>query len=257
MQSRPRRSRTELPLFQLIPNMMTLGAIAAGMTAIRMAEDGRYRTAIGLILIAALLDGVDGRIARLLKSESAIGAELDSLADFLNFGVAPALILFHWGIELTDGRDDGWIAAIVFAICCVMRLARFNVVAKGDEKPDQRYFTGIPAPAGGLLVMLPIYLSILFPQIVPIHDKVVGAWMLLIGGLMISTVPTFSFKKTTVYVENARFVMVLAIAAIALLITYPWFSLTLACFIYIVTIPLAIRDKRRKVATPEEEDDAT
>lgn len=257
MEKPPRRSRTELPLIQLIPNMMTLGAIAAGMTAIRMAENGRYRTAIGLILIAALLDGVDGRVARLLKSESAIGAELDSLADFLNFGVAPALILFHWGIELTDGRDDGWIAAIVFAICCVMRLARFNVVAKGDEKPDQRYFTGIPAPAGGILVMLPIYLSILFPQIVPIHDKVVGAWMLCVGGMMISTIPTFSFKKTTVYVENARFVMVIAIAGIALLITYPWMSLTLACLLYLATIPLAIRDKRRQTRMNVEESDGT
>ncbi|MEO8530880.1 MAG: CDP-alcohol phosphatidyltransferase family protein, partial [Deltaproteobacteria bacterium] len=99
----PRKSRTELPLVQLIPNMMTLGAIAAGMTAIRFAESGRFRTAIALIIIAAAIDGIDGRIARMLKSESALGAELDSLADFLNFGIAPAMILFHWGPEVTQG----------------------------------------------------------------------------------------------------------------------------------------------------------
>jgi len=253
----PRKSRTELPLVQLIPNMLTLGAIAAGMTAIRFAEADRFRMAIALILIAAAIDAIDGRIARMLKSESAIGAELDSLADFLNFGVAPAMILFHWGPEVTQGRDDGWIAAMVFAICCVLRLARFNVVAKGDEKPDQRYFSGVPAPAGGLLVMFPVYLSILFPQIVPIHDKVIGAWMLCVGGLMISTIPTFSFKKTTIYAENVRFFMVGAVAFLGLLLTYPWLTLSLGCLIYLVTIPLSIRDKRRRSRAPEETSDGT
>jgi CDP-diacylglycerol---serine O-phosphatidyltransferase len=250
----PRKVRPELQLIQLIPNLMTLGAIAAGMTAIRFAEADRFQWAIALILIAAALDGIDGRIARLLKSESAIGAELDSLADFLNFGVAPAIILYNWGLEGTAGRADGWIAALIYANCCVLRLARFNVGTKGDDKPDPRFFTGIPSPAGGILVMFPIYLSVLFPDIVPIHDKVVGAWMLFVGGLMISQVPTFSFKKTTVYAENARFVMVAAVAALSLLLTYPWFSLTLFCAIYLFTIPFSLRAQRRSAPSPEKPD---
>jgi CDP-diacylglycerol---serine O-phosphatidyltransferase len=250
----PRTVRSELQLIQLIPNLLTLGAIAAGMTAIRFAEADRFQWAIALILIAAAIDGIDGRIARLLKSESAIGAELDSLADFLNFGVAPAIILFNWGLEGTAGRSDGWIAALIYAICCVLRLARFNVVTKGDDKPDPRFFTGIPSPAGGILVMFPIYVTILFPDLLPLHDKLVGAWMLLIGGLMISQLPTFSFKNTTVYAENARFVMVAAIAALALLLTYPWICLSLFCLIYLLTIPFSLRAHRRGTSVTETSD---
>lgn len=250
------RTRLELPIVQLIPNLLTLGAIAAGMTAIRFAEAERIHWAVSLILIAAALDAIDGRIARLLKSESAIGAELDSLADFLNFGVAPALILYNWGLDSTAGKDDGWIAALIYAICVVMRLARFNVGVKGDDKPDAAYFTGIPSPAGGIIVMLPIYLSILFPAIVPIHDKMVGAWMILTGALMISRVPTFSFKKTTIYAENVRYLMVAAIAALAMLLTYPWVSLTLFCILYLLTIPFSIRAKARG-SEPVEDGDGT
>ena len=148
----PRSQKTELPLFQLVPNLITLAAICAGLTAIRFAFQGSIEYAVALIVLAAVLDGIDGRLARALKSESELGAELDSLADFLNFGVAPALTLYAW--TLSEPRGAGWIAVLVYAICCVMRLARFNV-SRSETTGDSAYFEGFPSPAGAMLVMLP------------------------------------------------------------------------------------------------------
>src|SRR5690606_34459597 len=163
--------QTEFSLIQLLPNMLTIVAVCAGLTAIRFGMQGDYMPAVLLIIGAGILDGIDGRIARLLGSSSKMGAELDSLADFLNFGVAPPLILYFWALK--DIRSLGWICVLVFAVCCVIRLARFNVSSKSEEAHrDSAYFEGIPSPAGALLVMLPMYLSFAFadrpvlPQIV-------------------------------------------------------------------------------------------
>src|ERR1700736_2893480 len=151
----------QIPVRTLVPNVITLLALCAGLTAIRLAVESRLEWALAAIVFAALLDGVDGRVARMLKGTSRFGAELDSLADFVNFGVAPALILYFWGLH--ELKSAGWIAALVFAICAALRLARFNVMIEDPDRPAwaANYFVGMPAPAGAITVLLPIYVQFL------------------------------------------------------------------------------------------------
>ena len=146
-----------IPVRTLLPNLITLLALCAGLTAIRLAVEGKLELGAGAIVFAAMLDGIDGRVARMLKGTSRFGAELDSLADFVNFGVAPALILYFWGLH--ELAIVGWIAAMVFAICAGLRLARFNVMIDDPNRPAWagNFFTGMPAPAGAITVLLPIY----------------------------------------------------------------------------------------------------
>src|ERR671931_1083978 len=150
-----------IPVRTLLPNLITLLALCAGLTAIRLAVEEKLEWAVAAIVFAALLDGIDGRVARLLKGTSRFGAELDSLADFVNFGVAPALILYVWGLH--ELKSAGWIAALVFAICAGLRLARFNVQIDDPNRPAwaANFFTGMPAPAGAITVLLPIYVHLL------------------------------------------------------------------------------------------------
>src|SRR5213080_2966465 len=152
-----RRRFRPIPVRMLVPNVITLRAICAGLTAIRLSIEGKMEWAVAAIVFAAVLDGVDGRVARLIKGQSRFGAELDSLADFVNFGVAPAVILYFWGLH--EVGDVGWIAAMVFAICAGLRLARFNVAIDDPNRPAWagNFFTGVPAPAGAITVLLPMY----------------------------------------------------------------------------------------------------
>ena len=172
----PRRTtpRRVMNLWQLLPNFVTVGALCAGLTAVRFATEGRFGMAVGLIIAAAIMDGLDGRIARLLKSESEIGAELDSLCDFVNFGVAPALVLYLWALQ--DMRAEGWIACLIYAVACLLRLARFNI---GNRQPDNdsNSFQGVPSPAGALLVLLPIFLSNALGDGTPYANGLVALWM--------------------------------------------------------------------------------
>src|SRR6202521_2579798 len=156
-----RRRFRDIPLRTLVPNVITLLALCAGLTAIRLAVEGKLEWALGAIVFAAVLDGIDGRVARLLKGTSRFGAELDSLADFVNFGVAPGLILYFWSLH--DLKSAGWIAAMVFAICAALRLARLHVGSDDPDKPAwaNNFFVGVPAPAGAITVLLPIYLVFL------------------------------------------------------------------------------------------------
>src|ERR1700731_5199798 len=157
----PKRRFRRIPVRTLVPNVITLLALCAGLTAIRMAFENRYVLALAAIVFAAFLDGIDGRLARFLKGTSRFGAELDSLADFVNFGVAPALILYFWGLH--ELKSAGWIAALTFAICAALRLARFNVMIEDPNRPAWagNYFVGVPAPAGAITVLLPIYVQFL------------------------------------------------------------------------------------------------
>lgn len=241
MARRPRKKeKREFPLLHLLPNFLTVGAICAGLTAIRFAFQGDTQTAVWLILLAAILDGLDGRVARLLKSESAIGAELDSLADFLNFGVAPSLTLYLWALQET--RSEGWIAVLIYTICCVMRLARFNVGIKHPpESEEKKFFTGIPAPAGAMLVMLPFFLSKLIADDVAIAPIFVGFYMIAIGLLMISRLPTPSLKSITIRAENARFVVLGFVALVAALMSYPWATLAFLDVAYLISLAWAWR----------------
>jgi len=233
-QPRPRR---KLHILQLLPNLVSILGLCAGLTAIRFAVDGRFATAIALIGLAAALDALDGRLARMLKSESAIGAELDSLGDFVNFGVTPALVLYFWGLE--GEASLGWIAVLIYAICCMLRLARFNVGNKrtdGAEPAERTSFIGVPSPAGAMLVLSPMYLAFCFEGDVRIPPAAVAFWMVAMGALMISRIRTPSLKRVTIYAEDARYVLVAVAAVVAALLTYPWITLlSLAC-IYLAAI---------------------
>jgi CDP-diacylglycerol--serine O-phosphatidyltransferase len=184
----------KIPLRMVVPNFFTVLSLCAGLTAIRMAIEGRHEMAIALIVIAALLDGVDGRLARALKAQSKFGAELDSLADFVNFGVAPAVLVFVWGLGGLP-RGFGWIVALVFALAMGLRLARFNSLID-VEKPkwQANYFTGMPAPAGAISVLLPLYVNELGLFDVRSWPWLIAAYVLAVGFLLVSTIPTFSGK---------------------------------------------------------------
>ena len=250
----PRRRRFKaIPVRTLLPNLITLLALCAGLTAIRLAIESRLELALGAIVLAAVLDGIDGRVARMLKGTSRFGAELDSLADFVNFGVAPALILYFWGLH--ELKSAGWIAALVFAICAALRLARFNVMIDDPNKPAWagNFFTGIPAPAGAMCVLLPIYLYFL-----GVSNGLVTVWVsffytLAIGMLMVSRLPVFSGKRVgkRVRPELVLPVFVVVVLLVALLISYPWEMLTLSAVAYLVLLPLgalSYRNYQRKDA---------
>ncbi len=239
----PERQQRELQLVQLLPNFLTLAALSCGLTAMRFAIIERFELAAALIVFAALLDGLDGRVARLLSSESAIGAELDSLADFLSFGVAPGFILYFWSLKSFPAF--GWIAVLILAICCALRLARFNIASAAPAAEGKVWFQGVPSPAGALLTMMPMYLSFLSDGAVVLPSPVVALWAVGIAALMISQLPTWSFKSSTVYAENARYILVGFVAFAALLLNYPWLTLFLSGTAYLATLPFAYRQHSR------------
>jgi CDP-diacylglycerol--serine O-phosphatidyltransferase len=241
----PRRRRFRpIPVRMLVPNVITLLALCAGLTAIRLSVEDRLDLALAAIVFAALLDAVDGRIARMIKGTSRFGAELDSLADFVNFGVAPGLILYFW--ELKELKSAGWIAAIVFATCAGLRLARFNVAIEDPNRPAwaANYFVGMPAPAGAITVLLPIYLAFLG---VPIPSIATFLYTLAIAILMVSRLPVYSGKKigTRVPRELVLPVFMLVVLFFALLISYPWPVLTLGTLAYLGALPFGWRSYRK------------
>jgi CDP-diacylglycerol--serine O-phosphatidyltransferase len=244
MDPKRRRFRT-IPLRMLVPNVITLLAICAGLTAIRLSTEGRLELALAAIVFAALLDGIDGRVARMIKGQSRFGAELDSLADFVNFGVTPGLILYFW--QLHELNNVGWIAAMIFAISGGLRLARFNATMDDPNRPAfaAAFFTGVPAPAGALLVLLPIYLS--FLDLPKLPTTLIALYTLLIAFLMVSRLPVFSGKtvRTRVPPEMVLPVFVLVILFIALLIGYPWHLLSAGALIYLLTLPAGYMSYRR------------
>src|ERR1700756_2651160 len=239
-----RRRFRPIPVRMLVPNVITLLAICAGLTAIRLSTEGRMELAVAAIVFAAVLDGVDGRVARMIKGQSKFGAELDSLADFVNFGVAPALILYFW--QLKEFKSAGWIAAIVFATCAGLRLARFNVAIEDPNRPAwaANYFVGMPAPAGAITVLLPIYLAFLG---VPIPSIATFLYTLAIAILMVSRLPVYSGKKigTRVPREFVLPVFMLVVLFFALLISYPWPVLTLGTLAYLAALPFGWLSYRR------------
>src|SRR5512143_1678125 len=244
-----RRRFRPIPVRMLVPNVITLLAICAGLTAIRLSIEGRMQLAVGAIVFAAALDGIDGRIARLIKGQSKFGAELDSLADFVNFGVAPGLILYFW--QLHELHNGGWIAAMVFAISGGLRLARFNATMDDPNKPAfaANYFTGVPAPAGAITVLLPIYLAFLGLPKPP--AMLTAFYTLLIAFLMVSRLPVFSGKTVRMRVppELVLPVFVSVVFFVALLIGYPWHILSAGTVLYLLSLPAgwkSYRDHQRR-----------
>ena len=238
-----------VPVRYLLPNMITLLALCSGVTAIRLGIEGRYELAAGAVIIAIVLDAVDGRLARFLKGTSRFGAELDSLADFVNFGVAPAILIYVWSLEALKGR--GWIAALMLAIACALRLARFNVALDDPHKPAWKnaFFSGAPAPAGAGLAMAPMYLGFL----AEVGNGRAYAWFIVpyiisVALLMVSPIPTYSGKNFGSSISRAMVLPILGLTALGviLLVTFPWEMLVAAAAAYIAMIPLAVRSYRRQ-----------
>ena len=238
----PRKKRfRDLSINRMIPNILTLLALAAGLTAIRFGLDGRWEHAVLAIIVAAVLDALDGRIARLLKGASKFGAELDSLSDFVCFGVSPVLVLYLWTMK--DAGRLGWVLVMLFTICCGLRLARFNVMMEDHDAPawQARFFTGIPAPAGGGLVLLPMVLSFQGGEGFFRQPWVVGIFMLVIAGMLVSTIPTYTFKKLKISQHWILPTMLITAAIAIFLINAPWLTLSVVGLAYICSIPLSYR----------------
>ena len=235
MPRNPDGSPRELLVLKLLPNLVSILALCAGLTAIRFAVAGNFAMAIFLIGVAAALDGLDGRLARMLKSESAIGAELDSLCDFVNFGVTPALVLYLWGLR--PETNLGWIAVLVYAVCCMLRLARFNVGSRAvGEAAEKTVFIGVPSPAGAILALMPMYLVFAVNHAFVLPPVLVSLWMMGIGALMISRVRTPSLKRITIAADYARYALVGSVMVVAALLTYPWVTLLALSLVYLAAI---------------------
>jgi CDP-diacylglycerol--serine O-phosphatidyltransferase len=249
MNDQPPKPRSELHLVQLLPNLLTISAMCAGLTGIRFAVSGQFQVAVALILLAGVLDGLDGRLARLLRSESEMGAELDSLVDFVNFGVAPGLVIYMWGLHSL--QSFGWIATLVYAACCLLRLARFNIGNRPSaDKPAATNFTGVPSPAGAMLAMLPMYVAFMLPEAPLPPPALLALYMALIGALMISRVPTPSFKSVTFYADQVRYVFVAFVALVAALLSYPWETMVVIDLGYVVVILVALWQSRKARKAP-------
>lgn len=237
-------SHQRVPVRMLVPNFFTLLGLCAGLTSIRMSIEGRWDVALAAIVFAAMLDGIDGRVARLLKASSRFGAELDSLADFVNFGVAPAILLFTWG--LVDIKSIGWICVMMFALASALRLARFNV-AVDEEKPkwQSNYFTGMPTPAAAIVVLLPFYLSKLGldANASRIAMSAVLVYTVIIAVMMVSTIPTYSGKLLGERIrrEYVLPIFIVAIGLVACLLTFPYETLAIVSLSYLAAIPLSWR----------------
>jgi CDP-diacylglycerol---serine O-phosphatidyltransferase len=237
-----------IPIRYLLPNLITLMALCSGVTAIRFAIENRYELAVAFIILAGVLDAVDGRLARYLKGTSRFGAELDSLADFVNFGVAPAIMLYLW--SLNGIKTLGWVICLMLAVACALRLARFNVALDDPNKPAwaSAYFTGIPAPAGAMLAMAPLYLGFLgFIGEGHTHVRTIAAFVVIISVLMVSRVPTFS-GKTITRVSREMFLPILAALALGIvcLISFPWETLALMAAVYLALVPISVLSYRRR-----------
>src|SRR5437763_9285366 len=248
----PRRRRFRpIPVRTLVPNVITLLALCAGLTAIRLAVEQKLEWALAAIVFAALLDGIDGRVARMLKGTSRFGAELDSLADFVNFGVAPALILYFWGLQ--ELGHAGWIACMVFAICAGLRLARFNVMIDDPNRPAwaANFFVGMPAPGGAITVLLPIYVTFLGLPHLAFAEPVVFLYTLAIAFLMVSRLPVFSGKRVgkRVAPELVLPLFVVVVLFFALLIAYPWPVLTTGTIVYLASLPFGFMSYRNHQRT--------
>ena len=245
-----RRRLAGLPFNRMIPNILTLLALCAGMTAVRFGLNDQWENAVLAIMVAAILDGLDGRIARILKGASKFGAELDSLADFVSFGVAPALLLYLWTMD-TLGRF-GWILVLAFAVSCVLRLARFNTFLEDVNRPawTSNFFTGVPAPMGAALVLLPMMLSFQFSEGFFRSPVVVSVFLIGVSALMVSRLPTFSFKKFKVPHHWVLPTMLIVGLYAAVLINAPWLTIASTLVAYSISIPFGFRAYRRMEKRP-------
>ena len=222
-----------LSISKLIPNMITVGATCAGLTGVRFALDEKWEFAMVAIIVAAVLDALDGRMARLLNSASDFGAELDSLSDFVSFGVSPALILYFWTLNSLGGI--GWAVSLFLAICCGLRLARFNTNIGKLPPYAYNYFTGVPAPAAAGLALLPLMATFAFGFDILRHPILVAVWAIIVALLMVSRLPTFSFKKVKIPTAAILPILVVAGLLVAGMAGAPWRTLTFVGLAYVIS----------------------
>ena len=239
MKPRPRLGAS-LSMRAVVPNAITAAALCSGLTGIRFAISGDFDRAVLAVILAGVLDGLDGRAARLLKAQTRFGAELDSLADAISFGVAPALIVYLWTLHQLPSL--GWIASLAFAICCVLRLARFNSRLDMFDQPHKAagFLTGVPAPLGAGMAFLPMYLWIASGRPEFSQPLVVAAWVALVAVLMISAVPTLAWQRLRPPPGLRLAVIALAGLVVAAMLTEPWLTLVAVTLVYIALIPLGL-----------------
>ena len=245
-QPRPQK----LSIHKMIPNLITLTAMAFGMTSIKFAIAERWEAAVLAIVVAAFMDAFDGAAARLLKAQSKLGAELDSFSDFICFGIAPPLVIFLWTLE--DAGKWGWPVALIFAMSVALRLARFNILAveKDPNDPLSKYFTGVPSPTGAGLLILPMIVSFQTEECFMGYvtdPTLIACWTLIVAGLMVSNIPTFSSKQIRIPYKMKFPVLALFAILIAGLINEPWPTLTIMGIVYLLMLPLGLRHYNRKV----------
>ncbi|WP_155981078.1 phosphatidylcholine/phosphatidylserine synthase [Nocardia sp. CNY236] len=235
---------------RLLPSIVTILALCAGLSAVKFGLDGKFDIALAMIGAAAVLDTLDGRLARMLAATTRIGAELDSLADAISFGVAPALVLY---VSLLDSNSVGWIVALLFAVSIVLRLARFNTLVDDDTRPDwaREFFVGVPAPAGALIAMVPVALFVQFGDGWWVTFYGVVTWTVFVAALCVSTIPTLAMKSVSVAPQAAAGLLVLVALAAAALVTYPIMLLLVLVALYLGHIPFAWYSQRWVAARPE------
>lgn len=258
---RERRIRG-LHINRMIPNVLTLMALAAGLTSLRLALNERWEPAVMAIVVAGILDGLDGRIARILKGASKFGAELDSLSDFLCFGVAPALVLYLWSLQ--DAGRAGWWLVLLLCMCCALRLARFNTMTDDDTQPawNRSFFIGVPSPAGAGLTLLPMVMWFQLEWPLFRHPAFVGFFVVATSGLLVSRIRTFTFKRVRISQRWVLPAMVVIGLYLAGLLSNPWLVLMLTEIAYLVSIPLSVRHYHRlranaaRAHSPHGEDEA-
>jgi CDP-diacylglycerol--serine O-phosphatidyltransferase len=235
------RLRRGIPIRALAPNAVTAMALCFGLTGVRFGIGGEWEKAVASIIIAAVLDGLDGRVARLVKGESRFGAELDSLSDVIAFGVSPAILLYLWSLQTLP--RFGWLFALAMAVCCALRLARFNANIDVAEQPHKSagFFTGVPAPAGAGLVMAPIYLWLWLGDDILRQSWLVAPWVALVAFLMISNFATFSLGAVRPRHGLRLWLLALVALVAGSLIVEPWMTLSLMAIAYALAIPLGMR----------------
>lgn len=239
---------SEIPIYKLIPSFVTIFALCLGISAVRYALDEKWTIAAGLIIFAGFMDGIDGRLARMLNSTSGFGAQLDSLADLVSFGVAPAIVTYLWILHEIPYKGVGWAVVLFFIICAAVRLARFNSKLEDtiEKEKLKKYFTGVPMPSAGALLILPLTLTF---ELVDIKFSYwfIAVYQVAIGLLMISKVPTFSFKNLVVRREYISLLFIAVACVISAIVIEPWIFLPIIALIYIAMIPISVASYYRNI----------
>jgi CDP-diacylglycerol--serine O-phosphatidyltransferase len=222
----------------ILPNMLTLIGVCIGLTSIRFSFNGQFDLAIIAIIFAALIDGLDGRIARLIKGTSKVGKELDSLTDMISFGVAPAFIMYFWTLS-SLGRL-GWLMCLIYVICVALRLARFNINSNQEASWRDNFFEGVPSPAGGILVLTPLVISMTNFDLVKIDNNIIAPIFFIVTSLLlISKFPTYSFKKIVIQRQTTIFLLFGIVLFFGFILIYPFIAISISAILYLLMLPIS------------------